>query len=143
MPQYQPKIINPINSTDSSKLAFSVTIDMELRPGTKITISELVNGTCNNRWNKIRKSYSVLTGKKYVIPPVYNFKYSKKNKTTNINNIGKKDKTKKNKITNNYNKKKYQNNKNYMPYKINNYTRKNNQNNQNNNRYNKNFTKRR
>ena len=149
LPQYQPqylpqyhqsKTINSKNLSETSKLAFSVTIDIELRPGTKLTISELVNGTCNNRWNKIRKSYSVLTGKKYVIPPVYNFKYSKKNKTTNINNTGKKDKTKKNKITNNYNKKKYQNNRNYMPYKINNYTRKNNQ---SNNRYNKKFTKRR
>jgi hypothetical protein len=32
----------------------------------------LTNAKCNSKWNSIRKSWSELTGKPYVIPPVYN-----------------------------------------------------------------------
>ena len=130
-PQYQqkihqPKIINSNMSSDSSKLAYSVTIDMELRPGTKLSNSELINGKCNNKWNKIRKSYSILTGQKYVIPPVYKNLTSKKpDKPTKKQNYIP------NKRTNNYTRK-YQPNRNYFPYGRKNY-----------NNYNRNITRRR
>ena len=106
--QYQPKIINSKNLSDTSKLAYSVTIDMELRPGTQITTSELINGKCNHKWNKIRKSYSILTGQKYVIPPIYKFTSNKTSKTSKPT-INPKNKT--NKI----------NMKKYLPYGYNNY----------------------
>jgi hypothetical protein len=57
---------------DESQLAYVITIDMELRPGTSLSPQELQNAKCNGKWNSIRKSWSELTGKPYVIPPIYN-----------------------------------------------------------------------
>jgi len=64
---------NYITKTDSnsSKLAYIITIDMELRPGTSLTPEQINNSKCNSRYNAIRKSYSTLTGTPYVIPPLY------------------------------------------------------------------------
>ena len=57
---------------DDSQLAYTITIDMELRPGTSLSPEELTNAKCNSKWNSIRKSWSELSGNPYVIPPVYN-----------------------------------------------------------------------
>ena len=67
---------------DNSQLAYTITIDMELSPGTSLSPSELSNAKCNSKWNSIRKSWSELTGKPYVIPPVYN-KMINREKTQN------------------------------------------------------------
>jgi hypothetical protein len=45
---------------------------MELKQGTSLSPEELSNAKCNSKWNSIRKSWSELTGKPYIIPPVYN-----------------------------------------------------------------------
>ncbi len=66
----QPKYLENENN-DISKLAYHITIDMELRPGTSITPDEMKNAKCSHKWNTIRKSWAEFTGKPYVITPVY------------------------------------------------------------------------
>jgi hypothetical protein len=85
-------------NSSKSKLAYFITIDMELHPGTSISEKELYGYKCNSKYNSIRKSYSELTGKPYIIPPVYkkggkkiNDKKTRKNKSRN-------NKTRRNKI---------------------------------------------
>ena len=56
-----------------------ITIYMELRPGTSLSPEELQNSKCNSKWNSIRKSWADLTGKPYVIPPIYNKEEINKN----------------------------------------------------------------
>jgi hypothetical protein len=67
---------------DDSQLAYLVTIDMELRPGTSLSPGELTNAKCNSKWNSIRKSYADLVGKPYVIPPIYNKTIKNKEETS-------------------------------------------------------------
>lgn len=90
-PYYRPMYYNPQynmahtmekKDRDNSQLAYTITIDMELSPGTSLSPSELSNAKCNSKWNSIRKSWSELTGKPYVIPPVYN-KMINREKTQN------------------------------------------------------------
>jgi len=78
-----------------SKFAYSITIDMELFPGTTLTQEQLKELKCNSKYNMIRKAYADFMGKPYIIPPVYN----KTNKTNKINKNKDNSKTKKNKPT--------------------------------------------
>lgn len=79
-PYYRPTYYNPQymaqnlekKDKDSSQLAYTITIDMELRPGTSLSPAELTHAKCNSKWNSIRKSYADLVGNPYLIPPVYN-----------------------------------------------------------------------
>jgi hypothetical protein len=74
---------------DESQLAYVISIDMELRPGTSLSPEELQNAKCNSKWNSIRKSWSELTGKPYVIPPIYNKEEKKNPKPVPQNNTRK------------------------------------------------------
>jgi hypothetical protein len=56
---------------DDSKLEFVVTVYMELHPGTSLLPEDKRDLKCNQKYNMIRKSFSDLIGKPYVIPPVY------------------------------------------------------------------------
>ena len=56
---------------DSSKISYTITVDMELYPGTELTPEQLNQSKCNSKYNAIRKAFSDFTGKPYVIPPVY------------------------------------------------------------------------
>ena len=80
--QYMAHNMEKKDKEDDSQLAYIITIDMELRPGKGLSPEELKNAKCNSKWNSIRKSWSELTGKPYVIPPVYNKEES--NKTQNL-----------------------------------------------------------
>ena len=56
---------------------------MELQKGTTLSKEQISNIKCIKGWNKVRKSFAEFTGRKYVIPPVYenlSNKYSKKEK---------------------------------------------------------------
>jgi hypothetical protein len=64
--------IKKSSETSSSKIAYSITIDMELYPGTSLTPQQLKELKCNSKYNAIRKAYAEFTGKPYIIPPVYN-----------------------------------------------------------------------
>jgi hypothetical protein len=72
--QPNPYPYSPIKNPEdrgSSKLAYSVKIDMELHPGTSLTPQQISQSKCSNRYNSIRKSFAEFTGRPYVIPPVY------------------------------------------------------------------------
>jgi hypothetical protein len=73
-PQYQQRAIDMFkrnNDLDKSKIAYYITIDMVLYPGTSISPEEIKTLKCQQKWNAIRKSYASFIGKPYVIPPVY------------------------------------------------------------------------
>jgi hypothetical protein len=72
---------------------YSITIDMELYPGTTLTPQIKKEVKCRNKWNAVRKSYSEFTGKPYIIRPIYS-------KTVKNNKTVKTVKTMKNKKTN-------------------------------------------
>jgi hypothetical protein len=61
-------------NTDDTQLAYYITIDLELHPGTSITPEEIKNLKCRQKWNSVRKAWSNFTGKPYIIPPVYQTK---------------------------------------------------------------------
>jgi hypothetical protein len=80
-PPYQNKFITKKpEDRDSSKIAYLITIDMEVHPGTSLTSEQINESKCNSKYNAIRKSISELTGKPYIIPPIY-----KQNKDKSIN----------------------------------------------------------
>jgi len=83
-PQYMAHNMEKKDRDEDSQLAYVITIDMELRPGTSLSPSELTNAKCNSKWNSVRKSWSELTGKPYVIPPVYNKEETPSNKIQNL-----------------------------------------------------------
>jgi hypothetical protein len=86
---------------DNSKLAYYITIDMELHPGTTITPQEQKVLKCRQKWNSVRKAYADFVGKPYIIPPVYQNKTVKRAENTT-------NKTQKNPIAqNNNNTRKY------------------------------------
>ena len=80
----------PIKRPEQQKLAYSITIDMELYPGTLLTPNKIKELKCNSKYNMIRKAYATFSGNPYIIPPVYN----KTNKNKDNKN---QSKTKKNK----------------------------------------------
>jgi len=78
---------DPPKIDNTPKLAYSITIDMELYPGKTIPKEEIQNLKCNNKWNAVRKAYSEFIGKPYKIQPIYretkkNVNYSNKRNTT-------------------------------------------------------------
>jgi len=83
---------------DSSKICYYITIDMELQKGTSLSEEQLSDAKCRQKWNSVRKAFSNFTGKKYVIPPVYDYSKNKtqkqplktsENTKTNTNSITK------------------------------------------------------
>ena len=69
--QQNPYLFKNPEDRGSSKLAYSIKIDMELHPGTSLTPQQISQSKCSNRYNSIRKSFAEFTGRPYVIPPVY------------------------------------------------------------------------
>jgi hypothetical protein len=84
---------------DNIQISFHITIDMELQKGTTLSKEQISNIKCIKGWNKVRKSFAEFTGKKYVVPPVY------ENLSDKYNNKDDKDNKKENKNTNNTTKK--------------------------------------
>jgi hypothetical protein len=84
-PSYYPYMANKImkKGDDDSQLAYYITVDLELHPGTSISAEEMKNIKCRQKWNSVRKAYADFTGKHYVITPVYQTK-TIKNKQENI-----------------------------------------------------------
>jgi hypothetical protein len=79
--QYMAHNMEKKDKEDDSQLAYVITIDMELRPGTSLAPEEFQNAKCNSKWNSVRKSWSELTGNPYVIPPLYNKTIKNKEET--------------------------------------------------------------
>ena len=86
---------------DASKICYYITIDMELQKGTSLNEEQLSDAKCRQKWNAVRKAYANFTGKKYVIPPVYD---TSKNKTQKQSlNINTNNKSYRNNKTKKYN----------------------------------------
>ena len=68
---YPPYVNNAIKTPDTSQLAYYITIDLQLHPGTSITPEAKKMLNCNHKWNAIKKSYSQFVGKPYNITPDY------------------------------------------------------------------------
>ena len=79
------------NEYDKSKLAYYISIDLELFPGTEMPEEEKKKLKCNKKWNNIRKAYAEFTGSKYIITPVYSDDKTKKNKNKGHNTTKKKN----------------------------------------------------
>ena len=82
---------------DNVQISFYITIDMELQKGTTLSKEQISNIKCVKGWNKVRKSFADFTGRKYVIPPVYENLSDKYNKKEESN---KTEESNKNKINN-------------------------------------------
>jgi hypothetical protein len=81
---------------DSIQISFHITIDMELQKGTTLTKEQISNIKCIKGWNKVRKSFADFTGRKYVVPPIYENLSDKYNKKEDKEKDNDKDKTKNN-----------------------------------------------
>ena len=88
---YDSRIItkNP-EQQNSSKIAYAITIDMELHPGTSLTPEQLEKSKCNSKYNAIRRAFSEFTGRPYVITPVYQKPETRKNTGGKRNKITRK-----------------------------------------------------
>jgi hypothetical protein len=87
------KFLKKEDNQDSIQISFHITIDMELQKGTTLSKKQISNIKCIKAWNKVRKSFAEFSGRKYVIPPVYDNlsdKYNEKeeNKNTTKKNTG-------------------------------------------------------
>jgi hypothetical protein len=89
------KFLKKEDKQDSVQISFHITIDMELQKGTTLSKEQISNIKCIKGWNKVQKSFADFTGKKYVIPPVYdnlsdkhNKKEEEENKNTTKKNTG-------------------------------------------------------
>jgi hypothetical protein len=56
-------------SESNNKLEYSITVDLELYPGTGLTQKQIKESNCNSKYNSIRKAYSEMIGRPYVIQP--------------------------------------------------------------------------
>jgi hypothetical protein len=65
------RMLQPEDQYDPSKLAYSITIALELYPGTNVTKEQLNSLKCNSKWEAIRKAWAEFTGKPYIIMPNY------------------------------------------------------------------------
>jgi len=99
----QQTMVKKNNDYDTSKLAYSITIDMELYPGTKIPEDQLKKLKCTSKWNAVRKAWADFTGKPYIIKPVYSMLENNKNPNNKTNNKTN-NKNPNNKTNNKYNK---------------------------------------
>lgn len=90
-PQYNSRYITKKpEELGASKIAYGITIDMELHPGTSLSPEQINESKCNSRYNAIRKAFSEFTGRPYVISPVYKTSETKKKIGGKINKITRK-----------------------------------------------------
>uniref|UniRef100_A0A6C0DGC0 OTU domain-containing protein n=1 Tax=viral metagenome TaxID=1070528 RepID=A0A6C0DGC0_9ZZZZ len=59
------------NDSYNTNISYYITIDMELKKGKQLSIKDMVDIKCRQKWNTVRRNYANLRGIKYVIPPVY------------------------------------------------------------------------
>ena len=68
---YAYKIMKKEEDNEINQLAYYITIELELHPGTTISPEEMKNYKCRQKWNSIRKAYADFIGKPYNIQPIY------------------------------------------------------------------------
>jgi hypothetical protein len=84
--RYPSNFIKKPEERGATKIAYNITIDMEVYPGTSLTQDQINNAKCISGYNAIRKAYSEFVGIPYVIPPIYkqNIYVTNANKSTKI-----------------------------------------------------------
>jgi pyruvate/2-oxoglutarate dehydrogenase complex dihydrolipoamide acyltransferase (E2) component len=80
-PDLVSQMVKSADQYDPSKLAFNITISLELYPGENVPKEKLATLKCNSRWEDVRKAWSEFTGKPYVIIPKYKILQSQNNDT--------------------------------------------------------------
>ena len=80
-PYLASRMVKTENQYDPSKLAFEITIGLELYPGENVPKEKLAALKCDSRWEDVRKAWAEFVGKPYVIIP----KYQSNNKTQRYN----------------------------------------------------------
>ncbi len=76
----------PLLSKKESNLSYQIIIDLLLQKGDKLSPELSNEADCLKNLNEIKKSYANLTGKKYVLPPVYSLLYNKDKLNKTIKN---------------------------------------------------------
>jgi len=116
-PYLAQKMIKREENIDTSKIAYCITVYMELHPGTSIKPEELKKLQCDGKWNSVKKAWSDFTGTPYVIKPAYQkLQNTKESGNRNANNSYNK----------NYNKNQGKNTRRFVPVNTKNRTFKNN-----------------
>ena len=77
------RFLKKADKQDSIQISFHITIDMELQKGKTLTKEQISDIKCIKGWNKVRKSFADFTGRKYVVPPIYDNLSDKYNKKEN------------------------------------------------------------
>jgi hypothetical protein len=88
-PYLTRRMFQPEDQYDPSKLAYSITIALELYPGTNVTKEQLNSLKCNSKWEAIRKAWAEFTGKPYIIMPNYKLVQSQSKNNQTRNNVSK------------------------------------------------------
>jgi hypothetical protein len=70
-PMYANQMYKQEDQYDPSKLAYTITIGLELYPGTNVTKEQIESVKCNSRWESVRQAWAEFSGKPYVIVPNY------------------------------------------------------------------------
>ena len=79
-------MVKPEHKKETTQIAYYISIDMELQPGTTLSEEDKKNIKCRVKWNAVRKAYAEFQGKPYIILPFYHNKTSKaKQNNTNPN----------------------------------------------------------
>jgi hypothetical protein len=73
-----------IKQKETPHIAYYITIDLDLKPGTSLTPEELKGIGCVKKWNSIKKAYSDFRGKPKTVMPNYHL-INKPNNKTNKN----------------------------------------------------------
>jgi hypothetical protein len=81
------------NDSSNANISYYITIDMELKKGKQLSIKDMVDIKCRQKWNTVRRNYANLRGIKYVIPPIYD---NAPSRMTTENVVNNKNYTKKN-----------------------------------------------
>jgi hypothetical protein len=93
---YYTNLQKRIKDNEKPKLAYYITIGLELEPGKTLSPEINKNLKCIKQWNNIKKSYSEFIGKPYNMPPIYKTQNINTNKTKTKKRINSKlNKTKK------------------------------------------------
>jgi hypothetical protein len=120
-------VINTVKKgpvSNESKIAYYITVDLQLYPGTKVPPELTKDLICNHKWNAIKKSYATLVGKPYNVQPIYSLLIPEIQNKIKNNSLHQRN-------NNNYrNYDNYRNNNNYRNYD--NYRNNNNYRNYNN-----------
>jgi hypothetical protein len=75
-----------VEEVDKSISSVFTSVELEMHKGTSLSNTELLNSKCNHQYNAIKRSFSILTNRPYVIRPVYGGRKTKRAPTHHAKN---------------------------------------------------------